>query len=274
MRKPTTRSVLGALALGACSVGSGEGETVRGGGQTVPLDRLSDELAGAVCRNIGDCCAAEDIAYDNSTCTTVLSQLYRASLTSFIDENQYDANDGARCVEHVGASFGACDPAQARTGPCENIFDPSSARAGLSEPCGFSCERFGEVTGCWENGAHPGECYAEDGLYCSDGQCAALAARGADCTATFACDNGYCDQGTCSAQLNQGQSCGFDDSACSDGLFCSSTDGCQPQGGAGAACFRDVECLSDECQSDATCADPNGGISESDRTFFLVACGG
>ena len=100
-------------------------------------------------------------------------------------------------------------------------------------------------------------CDTADGIRCTSGSCAALAAVGASCGYTLDCvRSAFCDSGTdkCTARVAAGSPCpSGDDDQCLDGNYCASaTKQCTAKGENGAACTTANMCLSSNCPSD-TC---------------------
>ncbi len=124
--------------------------------------------------------------------------------------------------------------ASAPTMPCMGV--PEGGMCTTAAGAAGRCRSGGCCTGCW------------DGMRCQIGSgaaaCGAAGATCASCVDGLACTSDVCMAGACS---NPSAPMG---TACSDGLFCTSTDRCDGAGacvGSGAACNDGASCTVDTC---------------------------
>jgi hypothetical protein len=239
----------------------------------------------AICSNIGGCCDAA--TFDAEGCRRHYSGM--TSLLANGDPNHYAYDPVAAevCLDEVRSDLEACNNGFGgsctrvmrgllRDGePCTNHRDCVSGacsevgnglqcggqpHAALDAPCALSCglDSYGAWS-CWgqPSQAHIGQCFAEDGLFCSlngealgplDGSgatCQPLRATGEECADPRECTDGFCTSGLCGP--DPGSEVGAD-CPCKVGLHC--VEGtCQAGGDFGEAC----DFASSPCAAGLTC---------------------
>jgi len=139
-------------------------------------------------------------------------------------------------------------------------------RASVGEACYWTCtDEPGGLQHCSGGGeklALQGQCFTNDTLYCSEGQCTAQGTIGDLCTGQDGCVEGFCNTASdqCTVRAGANQAC-TTNQGCADGLYCK-TQLCVAQLAPGAVCtFSDVckngDCEAGKCVANATPADPS-----------------
>jgi hypothetical protein len=261
--------------LGCSGGGSGDDSSSTKSGAKGPVSQgnFVSQLSQAMCGGISGCCQQAGFGYNRSNCETILNGLYGGVLQDVTSSADFDEQLAGDCIAQVRADSSSCNFTNFGGDSCATVFSSATANSRKrGEACGQSCVRSGSGTSCYVEGNDPGECYREDGLYCDSttSQCARLVADGDQCSTSQACSTGYCVSTVCVPKLPKGSDCGFDDTACEDGLVCEFSSGqCMPKGKVGADCIFDGDCESDYCDTDGTCAE---GADNSQ--LLAIACGG
>jgi hypothetical protein len=132
-------------------------------------------------------------------------------------------------------------------------------RGTQGDPCYWTCTEQALTTTCnassGEATAMRGECYTNEGLYCSvDGVCERQGAIGDPCAQDSGCAEGYCsfDSGECTALEPVGSAC-TSDATCREGLHCPDAT-CEPLLANGQPCLSSFDCQSGLCNEEV-CAD-------------------
>lgn len=205
------------------------------GAAPVPLEKLPQEFASALCESIAPCCMADSIPYTATTCKSTVT----GTLTEFVTRNtgaKYDAQAAGNCLSKLKSDLDRCVGFD-DVSDCEGIFVKNFAigeRCTSSSDCAsHHCEfgvdaasslcaapladnkqhgRAGEAClgdcstlddGLLSCGGFSSEgatayCYESEGLYCDfqTSVCKARAALGASCTDTACVAGTYCDPTT------------------------------------------------------------------------------
>jgi hypothetical protein len=242
-----------------------------------------------ICSNIGGCCDAA--TFDVEGCRRHYSGMTSVLANGDPDHYAYDPAAAEVCLEEVRSDLGACNNGFGasctrvmrgllRDGePCTNHRDCVSGgcsgagsgqkcgrpHAALDAPCALSCslDNYGAWS-CWgqPSQADIGQCFLEDGLFCSlngkalgplDGSgatCQRLRAAGESCAGASECADRFCTSGVCGP--DPGAEVGAD-CPCKASLHC--VEGtCQPGGAFGEACdFANSPCAAGLTCTAGTC---------------------
>lgn len=231
----TTEGPPSAGSAGSSSSGSCESS----GGPTAA--DFSNREAALLCDALKPCCAAARFPFDPAACDKFIGSDFQGQLSRAGSGAAFDCAAGQRCLGEIASAIQGCsafDPEQlpdcnhllvgtlpvgapctdwkscaapvdifadclvdaSNTGACS--LDPSSARGKLADACGVSCDPYGQCTVETSDPPPFVACYQSDGLYCSAGHCAPIAALRASCTSEVGCTPGV----LCLNSSGQGQS--------------------------------------------------------------------
>lgn len=286
-------ALCGALACGE------EVKTVQVRARTVSRSTLAEEVASAICNNVGRCCTSGSRTFDFGLCRTRVTSETEAAVAQEGDARPFDAQEARSCLDAVAAAAGKCDLGKARVGAMQCVKPPGK----LGEPCEWSCFERGNGPTCGppqlpivrEGGvpSYTAECYMNEFIYCDrHGVCAQQLDAGSVCSMGDECMSESCENGTCMPLGLEGDHC-FGGPMCDEphGLYCDSWSGtCQKLRPEGAACGSSEQCASGNCPlpgsgsivyrvdagdtppaDRATCAPPTG--KSSDPQYLAFVCG-
>ena len=150
---------------------------------------------------------------------------------------------------YVTCNAGVCAP---EAGPT-SLFD--GPHASLGQSCSDTCINSGNGSSCSGTAAAAtgaGNCWTNDGLYCSGTTCTEVAKIGQTCSGGNYCEAaGHCENSsdTCVAATATGACMASD--ACVSTSYCDYTaQVCTPKKANGAACNQDTECTGGQCEQD------------------------
>jgi hypothetical protein len=225
----------------AGSAGSSAGGSCEASGGPTAADFSSREAA-LFCDTLKPCCAAAQLPFDQAACETYFGSDFQGEVSRAGSGAAFDCAAGQRCLDEIARAiqscsafdkaelpdcnhllvgtlpvgapctdwkscaapvdvFGDCVFDASNTGTCS--LEPPSARGKLGDPCGLSCDPYGQCTAETSDPPPQVACYRSDGLYCSGGRCAPLAAVGASCTSEVGCNT---PGALCLDSAGQGQS--------------------------------------------------------------------
>lgn len=228
----------------------------------------------------GDCVATVEPLYQRLECgfsdagvdvDPAIEEACSRIFTGKLEPGQ-PCNSSVECAAGPGDSV-SCDELELGS---ELTVCTVDKRALLGDDCRWTCTESPEAgTTCWgssiatqERTAVSGECYTNDGLYCSsDGSCAQQAALGEACGDDAGCTEGYCGEGVCQAPGASGADC-VTDTWCREPYYCSPIGSCEPRLADGASCGSSNECSNGRCVS-GTC----GSEADSDELGLALLCG-
>ncbi len=189
-----------------------------------------------------------------------------------------DHCDTGRCVDDLANSAACTRVAECSSGVC-------NADGKCGDPNDTSCAG---ATTCRSATCSAGVCGAACSLdaecatdrYCKASTCAPRDANGVACTAPSHCSAGVCNVdgkcgvpdgqpcslatlcrgGVCDANGTCGSASCTADAQCTAGRYCDlSSKTCLPELVNGTDCIRSAQCVSDVCEADGKCGEPNGG---------------
>jgi hypothetical protein len=196
---------------------------------------------GLFCNTLKPCCAAAQLPFDQVACEKFIGGDFQGQLSRAGGGAAFDCAAGQRCLDEIANAIQGCsafDKAQlpdcnhlfvgtlpvgapctdwmscaapvdvfadclldaSNTGTCS--LDPSSTRGRQGDACDVSCDPYGQCTLETTDPPPYVGCYQSDGLYCSAGHCAPIAAVGASCTSEEGCTPGV----LCLDSSGEGQS--------------------------------------------------------------------
>jgi hypothetical protein len=283
--------------MGGVSVGGSIGA---GGATSSSEAAFRTELVRLYCSAFVGCCSAGGVVFSQATCEASFNSLISDNSSSpRSGYYSFDPAAAARCLETLRTPLGPACSNLPSSFSCEGVFqgilkpgdacntavecahapgdsqscDPGpdgnpicivKRRAAEGEPCVQNCEERAGVTTCaGSSTSEPdrGRCFANDGLYCSNGLCARQAEIGGLCDTDRACTgDATCDFsiGICVPLADDGKPCGTS-SDCREELHCS-TDVCTPDHAPGEACDDSAECGAGSCRA-GTCSPLSVGIA-------------
>ncbi|HYQ00491.1 MAG TPA: hypothetical protein VER96_17560 [Polyangiaceae bacterium] len=255
-------------------------------GPSADLVTLRDQLLHAVCDNMGACCSAAAIHFDQATC-----QLNAAARIDFLLSPgkypgvEYDSGAGARCVAAYESLLETCSPitvealnacatlftgtiplgsacsstAQcAPVSPGEGVYCTSrdggptvctafpTAHAQLGARCGGTCDNPDHCSSSSANTI----CFLEDGLECDPltSKCKKPAALGEECGPgqSQCAIDAFCNERYVCEAPRASGSCQSSEVKCSTASYCKSGQ-CSPKEVDGTPCIYPEECGSSYC---------------------------
>lgn len=139
---------------------------------------------------------------------------------------------------------------------------------GAGLPCagGLSCDQGRCASSLADGAACTDSQQCQPGATCAAGRCTPFAARGAPCASQFVpvtpeanrCQLGLaCRGGVCGEPLREGESCLEEPNRCTAGTRCDpGSQRCVPQGGAGAPCSNNIDCVTSLWCVEGACRAP------------------
>lgn len=260
----------------------------------MPIDQLASRVASAVCDNISGCCQTASFAFDESGCKQyVITQIQKDIAENTRPSIHYDASAAGRCVAAYASvakscvfedeDLAACDAMFVGTLPAGAACMESTECAGASGGQGF-CD-FSTV----DSTTTTGVCAAENGSapHGKQGDACIGSCSGSDCsggstgtsdttvlTICYASDGLYCSSSNvCQPVLALGESCQSGD-MCQTGAYCDSTQRlCAPALPNGASCGSSADCASTHCLVTDTGA-LSSGVCGNERVASASVCSG
>lgn len=259
-----------AAGCGGQTTGPGPG----GGTPTTAPASATDftkALAHTICANVGGCCSAKKLPFQEASCETAVTTIYQSK---GIVPSSYDPGKGQACLDAIASATVSCDftSALANSEACDGLTGGSPAKhAKVGEPCNATCSSTAGSSSCLSEGmalgsggAPPaqGSCFTNDGIHCDfdTGTCMPARGLGEVCDSSAQCNSGLCGPTSlCVAKSKMGDACSFAASeTCDDGLYCDGTS-CVLERDVGSPCNQSSECSSHSCKS-GVCADPNDSV--------------
>ncbi len=214
----------GATSAGPSPAGSNGGSCESSGGPTAA--DFSSRVAGLFCDTLKPCCATAQLPFDQGACEKYIGGDFQGQISRAGSGAGFDCAAGQRCLDEIASAIQSCsafDKAQlpdcnhllvgtlpvgapctdwkscaapsdvyadcvldaSNTGTCS--LGPSSARGKQGDACSATCDAYGQCTLETSDPPPIVACYRSDGLYCSAGHCAPIAAIGASCTSEDGC---------------------------------------------------------------------------------------
>jgi len=265
-------ALLGAALAAACG-GSVSGPPGNDGAP-LSIDALPGQLANAACENLGACCNAAAIPFDQANCRANWTAGVEMAVKRVLQESRvrYDASAAGACVAAYRDYFKRCldQGDNAVDAVCNRMFVGAVELGGAcsrSDECAPSATGSGWCSFDARAETAQGVCVAPelaDSSATTHGKlgeaCAGSCESGADCgvlapTGTtpsvtkmcFADDGLQCDfdTGTCQPPSTVGQACRF--GGCVKEAYCSAAGVCAPKKPDGTACTDDGECNTGDC---------------------------
>lgn len=296
--KGGTVSGAGGVSVGG-SIGAGG--NIGGGGTTSSTEAgFRTELVRLYCTAFVGCCSSGGVVFTQTQCeasfATLISNNFSSPRSGYYT---FDPTAAARCLDNLRTPLGPACTGLPTTAACGDVFqgtlkpgelcntavecahapgDSQSCepgpdgnpicvvkrRASEGQPCVQNCEESAGVTTCSGSvSSEPdrGRCFANDGLYCSNGSCAKEVTVGGLCDSNPACtSDATCDLsvGICVPLADSGGPCSTS-SDCRKELHCS-TGVCTPDHAPGEACLDSEECGTGSCRA-GTCSPLSLGIA-------------
>jgi hypothetical protein len=277
------------------------GTSQGGGAGVASIEELFTEVAQAYCTVLVRCCPLADIPLEASQCEENMRNLFFESYGAARPEYYtYDAAAGADCLARASAAFDTgCESLfdadlecgtvlRGTLGPgspcmaaaecagepgddvkCEAAGDAGMTcvvehRAEVGESCEQTCtplEGAQLCTGVTPDLVQYGQCFTEDGLYCSNNACTPLSSLGGPCTDEFGCTGQTtCNPSTrtCVALPGVGGPCAGNVN-CGDGFYCNAGQ-CALDLAPGSPCTNDAECQGGLCTNAGLCSEASFGM--------------
>jgi hypothetical protein len=266
------RAVLIAALVGVTGAPAGCGGKEVTGPPDVTAAEFLPATAEAMCGNIGPCCAAQNLAFDDAHCRETVTESFNA--WGNWSRLQGPIAGSRKCLDSLAETTRSCTSG---VGCNEALASLEADRKGAGEPCDSTCTPIAdigitcdEVAGQLDRAPSSSArqaCFTSDGLYCegASSTCKARIAPGGPCdeSESYACSSDRCLNGSCASGGFEGASCLlFGGGHCATGLYCASSSGhcesypgrqkepcrCAKQKLDGEACNEVRECAWGNCE--------------------------
>jgi hypothetical protein len=270
--------------------------TIGARSRTVSRSTLTEDLASAICSNVGSCCMGSGTTFNAGLCRTRVASESQSAIDHEGDARPFDAQEAASCLDAVAANARKCDLGKVYIGAMRCVKPHGKVGVPCEESCferssGFVCGP-PQLPIVREGGApsYVVDCYMSDFIYCDRlGVCAQQLDAGSACAVYDECMSESCENGVCKPLGLEGDNC-FGGLMCDErhGLYCDSFSGtCKKLRPDGAACGSPEQCASGNCpwsgpvvvtaadagppKDHSTCAPPTG--ESTDPQYLAFVCG-